>query len=189
MASEISSKIPSKISSKISSEMSSEMSSKIPSKISSMSSETSSKSSLICTCNWVCPIRGCKTLCQKTAKSINDGNNDLNIQLYKDMHDNIGNIFVAVHLWGFYVKPECCPYMDNKCYVLHIALHHNEHGCKLENSTGKTCLFRCQGCNKHITPTQSFKRHAENHSRTSSSSLQQEIERLRKRVEQLEAKN
>src|SRR3972149_6379813 len=95
MASEISSKIPSKISSKISSEMSSEMSSKIPSKISSMSSETSSKSSLICTCNWVCPIRGCKTLCQKTAKSINDGNNDLNIQLYKDMHDNIGNIFVA----------------------------------------------------------------------------------------------
>src|SRR3989304_2683287 len=139
--------------------MASEISSKIPSKISSkISSEMSSEMS------------------SKIPSKISSMSSETSSK----------SSLICTCNWGFYVKPECCPYMDNKCYVLHIALHHNEHGCKLENSTGKTCLFRCQGCNKHIAPTQSFKRHAENHSRTSSSSLQQEIERLRKRVEQLE---
>ena len=129
-------------------------------------SASSSDDYSACSCGWECDIWGCKTNCKNIVSNLNKGIRGYDISTYKKKHGGSGDIFIAAHMWGFSVRSDKCPYKETNCYVYHIAMEHNEKGCKRELENNGICKFRCPGCDRVIMPNSAFIKHAENHSDT-----------------------
>ena len=130
----------------------------------------------VCKCEMKCYSRNCdgrcKYICEQVSNLLNSGFSFYSEKIRKltnnfsEFHPN-ENIILAIHMWGYVIKPEMCPYKyrDNKkCFVWHVAKNHNDGGCiKEKNQPGSKCLFACTICFKKIRNTEAFEKHAKNH--------------------------